>query len=319
MLISFVIPVYNVEKYLSDCLESILNQDCRDYEILLVDDGSTDSSGNICEEYAGKYSNISVIHQKNGGLSEARNTGIKNAKGKYILFVDSDDYIGKGSLKEIVSYCDELGKDIDVMFLEAYKVFPDYTVEPLGDGYVECKINGKSKQEVMQHLCSLPKYPGSACTKLVRRDLIIQNSIYFESGLLSEDLDWTIRLLKSAKKFGYCPVKYYFYRQCRFGSITNSVSKKNVSDLLYILEKWSDKNQTRPYQNEINAFMAYEYMVTLYNYGALKKESKKELEDRIKRIRWIIYKGKTRKTKIIAFLIRLLGVNMTAYLLQYLH
>ena len=95
MLISIIVPVYNVENYLKECIDSILRQEFRDYEIILVDDGSKDDSGKICDEYGKKYSFISVIHKKNGGLSDARNFGLKIAKGEYILFIDSDDYIAK--------------------------------------------------------------------------------------------------------------------------------------------------------------------------------------------------------------------------------
>ena len=91
--ISVIIPVYNVEKYLSKCIESVLEQDFSDYEIILIDDGSTDTSGKLCDEYAENYSAIKVIHQQNKGLGGARNTGIEAAEGQYLLFVDSDDYI----------------------------------------------------------------------------------------------------------------------------------------------------------------------------------------------------------------------------------
>ena len=92
-LFSIIIPIYNVEKYLVQCIESVLNQDYDDYELILVDDGSPDNCGEICDSYLNKNSNIRVIHKKNGGISDARNTGLKEAKGDYVIFIDSDDYI----------------------------------------------------------------------------------------------------------------------------------------------------------------------------------------------------------------------------------
>ena len=171
MLISFVIPVYNVEKYLNECVDSVITQNFRDLEIILVDDGSPDGSGQICDQYAEKYGFVTVIHKTNGGLSDARNAGINAASGDYILFLDSDDYIANGSIAAIADYI--LKFSPDVVFLNAKKVFPDGRIVPIGDDYNAEKINGKDKKTVMKHLASLPKYPGSACTKAIRRQLIM--------------------------------------------------------------------------------------------------------------------------------------------------
>lgn len=119
MLISFIVPVYNVEKYLDTCITSIVDQKYKDYEIILVDDGSTDSSPKICDRYEHQHSFIKTIHKENGGLSDARNYGIKAAKGEYILFVDSDDYIAPDAVENIVNTLKSEKNDIDVMFLEA--------------------------------------------------------------------------------------------------------------------------------------------------------------------------------------------------------
>ena len=123
MRFSIIVPVYNVEKYLSKCIQSLIDQDYNDYEILLIDDGSTDKSGIICEQYAKKYENIYVFHKKNGGLSDARNYGLQKALGDYILFVDSDDWIKKDILKEFSDII-ENNKAVDVIetrFIEVYK------------------------------------------------------------------------------------------------------------------------------------------------------------------------------------------------------
>ena len=103
-LISVVVPVYNVKQYLDDCMHSIVNQTYENIEIILVDDGSTDGSGELCEEWKGKDSRIRVIHQENGGLSAARNTGIEHAKGSYIAFVDSDDWVSEEYIEKLYEY-----------------------------------------------------------------------------------------------------------------------------------------------------------------------------------------------------------------------
>jgi glycosyltransferase involved in cell wall biosynthesis len=226
-LISIIIPVYNTSMYLKQCVDSVINQDFAQYEIILVDDGSTDSSGTICDEYSLNHDFIKVIHKENGGLSDARNTGLANALGEHILFIDSDDYISENSLSSLYDTMNE-ESDVDVIFLDAVKAFSDGTALPLGDNYIKDKILYKTHKEVLDHLASLPKFPGSACTKLIRRKLIAENNLYFVKNQLNEDIDWTIRLFLAAETFNYCPGYCYFYRQKRQGSITNKSSLKSL-------------------------------------------------------------------------------------------
>ncbi len=315
MLISLVIPVYNVEKYIRECVDSIVSQDFSDYEIILVDDGSLDTSGEICDEYAEKYNFISVIHKINGGLSDARNTGINAACGDYILFVDSDDYIAEGALKKISESVKNNNNVVDVVFLEAFKVFPDGDVVSLGDGYNGKFINGQPKKIVMEHIAALPKYPGSACTKLIRRTLITDNDMYFGQGLLSEDIDWTLSLLMKSEVFSYCDAPYYYYRQDRTGSITSSVGVKHINDLIYIINKWSSRNTNDLYHMELNAFMAYQYIVLLYNFENLTKEDKKVVRGDVKSLAWVLKYGRTKKTKLVYLCYKILGMSVTGKLL----
>lgn len=234
-LISVIIPVYNVEKYLNQCINSVLNQGVKDIEIILINDGSTDNSGKICDEYAIKDNRIKVIHKENGGLSDARNSGINLAKGKYLLFLDSDDYWMEDSLFKIY---DIAKKDTDIVFLTAAKFFDKSNI--IEDTF-ECldkdKIKNKTKEQVFNYLAQTDKFPVSACTKLIKRDLIVENQLFFEKGLLSEDIDWSTRLLLKANTFDVCDVDFYVYRKQRDESITDSIKLKNVKDLLYIIKK----------------------------------------------------------------------------------
>jgi len=314
MLISFIIPVYNVEKYLNECVESVISQKFSDYEIILVDDGSTDSSGQICDEYAEKYDFVSAVHKTNGGLSDARNAGLKTARGNYVLFLDSDDYIAENSLVAIADCISAYSPD--VVFLNANKFFPDGRIIPLGDGYKAEKINGQDKKTVMMHLASLPKYPGSACTKAIRRQTILDNSLFFEKGLLSEDIDWTMRLFTVAESFSFCDTDYYYYRQRRVGSITNTKTIKNVQCLIYIIKKWSSKDLSVPYQKEINSFVAYEYMVALLCYINLPKEDRKLLFKDFKEYKWVLKFGNTKKLKLVRLFCMFFGIGLTAKLLK---
>lgn len=316
MLISIIVPVYNVQKYIDECINSILGQECKDYELILVDDGSTDDSGKICDYYAKNNEKISVLHKENGGLSDARNAGIQVAKGDYILFVDSDDYIGKGSLMEINRCLIEQKQMIDVVFLEAIKFYPDGTEMSMGDGYIVDNINGQPKEKVMQHLAELPKFPGSACTKLVRREMIMNSKLFFEKGLLSEDIEWTIRLLKEADTFAYCSVPYYYYRQKRAGSITNTSSKINLVHLLSTIKKFASKNMGIPYQKEINSFCAYEYIVVLVNYAALKAKDKSILYKEVNELKWILKYSIPLSGQKLYVILQIIGVRGTSIMLK---
>ena len=311
---SFILPIYNVEGYLEECIKSILAQDFTEYEIILVDDGSTDSSGSLCDEYAEKYENIRVIHQVNGGLSEARNTGIRNATGEYILFVDSDDYIASGAVSKINQVIEQNDKP-DVVFLEAVKVYPDEKTEPMGDGYIAEKICKKNRDEVLRFITTMPKFPGSAWSKAVKRSLF-DEFLYFTKGLISEDIDWSYRLFGKAERFAYLPEKYYYYRQARPGSITSSVSAKKIESLFWIVERWMMKKPTDTYREYVNSYVAYQYMILLMNLALMDKDEAHPYWERAKALKWILKYGKSRKLKLVRFVSGIIGIKLTARLLK---
>lgn len=312
---SIVIPVYNVEKYLDQCVQSVLKQEFTDYEVILVDDGSTDSSGSMCDQFAEKHINIMVIHKVNGGASDARNTGIRAAKGEYVLFLDSDDYIAEGSLSCIARRI-EKSKKPDVVFLEATKFFPDGSILPLNDGICFEAVDGKTHREVLQHVASRPKYPGSACTKATKRSVILDNNIFFEKGIISEDIDWTVNLLTKAESYSCEKSPFYFYRQGRIGSVTNTTTLEKNLDILHIIQKWASQDKSRVYYREINSCMAYEYCVLMINYAGLPTGDQKKIENEIKKEKWVLRYGQSRKVRAIWIATMLLGVKMTAKLVK---
>lgn len=317
-LISIIIPVYNTSMYLKQCVDSVINQDFAQYEIILVDDGSTDSSGTICDEYSLNHDFIKVIHKENGGLSDARNTGLANALGEHILFIDSDDYISENSLSSLYDTMNE-ESDVDVIFLDAVKAFSDGTALPLGDNYIKDKILYKTHKEVLDHLASLPKFPGSACTKLIRRKLIAENNLYFVKNQLNEDIDWTIRLFLAAETFNYCPGYCYFYRQKRQGSITNKSSSKSLESLLGIIKKWSvgiHEHSTNDFTKYINSFLAYEYIMAFPMYHDLKKEAGQRYKHEIESYSWLLNTSKNKKVRVVKILYRILGLDASSAILS---
>lgn len=315
--VSLILPVYNVEKYLRQCIDSIISQSYENKEIILVDDGSKDNSPKICDEYSEKFDYIKVIHKENGGLSSARNEGIKYATGDYIIFVDSDDFIENNSLVRIMENINK--NPVDVAFLEAQKVFTDGKTQPLGDGFLREFVKGKSKEEVLKYLATLPKYPAAAWSKIIKKDLFYSGrDMFFKEGLVSEDLDWCFNLILNAKTFDCYNFTYYNYRQGRKDSITNTIKLKNLADLMYTFNKW--QNEAEKLNDTEKKFvlyeLAYEYPIILSVYAKVKDKDKKKYYKDLKNGVKFLKLRKEKKYKLIELFITLFGIKFTGKLLN---
>lgn len=312
---SVIVPIYNLENYLTECIESILKQRFSDYELILINDGSTDKSSEICNYYSSKYSHIKTINKKNTGVSDTRNIGINFAKGEYVIFVDGDDYINSNSLEKIYNNIKENG-DADIIFLEGVKFYNNGKKVLINDGYDIRKINFKEKYEVLNHISILNKFPASPCTKAVKRNFLIDKGIYFQKGLQFEDIDWSLELYIEAEKYLYCSHIHYFYRQNRSGSETDSFSEKRFLDLLYIFNKWVIKGEYNKLKKEskklIYSTLAYEYIFLLWGYSLLPSHKKKIYKSNVKNFRWILNFRNDVRTNIIKFVCNIVGINMTA-------
>ena len=245
MLLSIIVPVYNVEKYLRKCVDSLLAQDLspEEYEIILVDDGSTDQSGSICDKYAACHSNVKVIHQQNGGLSAARNTGIEAAQGQYVQFVDSDDYLEPKVLKVLMEIVEQ--EDLDVLRFNYRNVNERYDViEPNKDP----KRFVNYSDEVCDGLTFLNERLGPACYAcqfMIRRELL--DDCQFKEGIYFEDTEWTPRMLLKSKRAASTDMMVYNYL-VREGSITQSVDEKKkrkvLDDKLLLIDALKEQMQT---------------------------------------------------------------------------
>lgn len=226
--ISVIVPVYKVEDYLQQCVNSIINQTYQNTEIILVDDGSPDTCPMICDSLAAKDSRVKVIHKTNGGLSDARNKGVEIATGDYGIFIDSDDYWQeKDVLEKLVSRLMETNADVlcfpriiyDESSGEKYqKFFVPYSMP----------VELTSKEEQLDFLISRGLYISSAWSKIVKMILLKDN--FFKKGQLSEDIEWSARLICKSRRLDYINYCFYCYRQ-REGSITHSITEKNCRDL----------------------------------------------------------------------------------------
>lgn len=285
-LLSIIVPVYNVSKYLAKCLDSLICQDLKpeEYEIIVVNDGSTDNSEEISRQYEEKYSNIKVVRQENQGLSAARNSGIAIAQGQYIQFVDSDDYLEPNVLKTLVEKMES--DNLDVLRFNYQNVNETYEVyEP----YKEHKPYVDYRDEVCDGLTFLTERLGYACYAvqfLIKSELLRKEGNTFKSGIYFEDTEWTPRILMQAKKVTSTDLMVYNYL-LRQGSITNSVSiekkRKVLEDKMQLVsslkQQMLDKADKRWYEGMISATVISIMGCIVADFYKEKDKYLKELND----------------------------------------
>lgn len=224
--ISVIVPVYNVEKWLHRCIDSILAQTFTDFELLLIDDGSTDASGAICDEYAARDSRIRVFHKPNGGVSSARNLGILESKGFFLINVDSDDYIDNNMLSEMLYAV----KDNDILIA-------DYYVEEINAEYIVSQYNTTTDNKQIVRKILNHELIGSLCNKLTKRSLYTPFLLEQIKGIdYCEDFLLIVQMLNAGAKVAFVPKAYYHYVQTS-DSLTHQVSSKTAISIFKMLSK----------------------------------------------------------------------------------
>lgn len=230
-MISVLVPVYNVEKYLRRCLDSILTQTYTDYEIVLVDDGSTDQSGAICDQYALEHSCIRVIHQKNAGLAEVRNVSMAHAKGEYIAFVDSDDAIEKTYLECLMNDLTDSGADVSICSWS--EVSDDGNRRELSWDHKEDGFQVWTTEQAAKALLYQKGIDNNTWGKLYTRGVL--EGIVFPKGRLYEDIAVTYQVFMKAKRVCYRPEPLYLYTTNTTGISQSAFSPKRM-DLIDMAE-----------------------------------------------------------------------------------
>lgn len=235
--ISIIVPVYNVEHELLRCVDSILNQSYTNIEVILVDDGSTDRCPSICDAFVMKDRRVRVIHKPNGGLSSARNAGLREASGEWILYVDSDDYILNDSCERLIAVGAKY--DCDIVSADAIREFNggrEYMVHgSLADG--KCY---PSRDFIIKTVKPCEWY-APAWLNLYKRSFLIENNLFFVEGLLHEDMEMQPRVFLAAKTVAYCAYPFYRYVD-RASSIMNaSKVDERVTAMEWIYSNWKSK------------------------------------------------------------------------------
>lgn len=238
-MISVVIPVYNVEKYLAECVDSVLQQTYSDYEIILVDDGSTDSGGAMCDAYAARNSRIQVIHQRNGGLSAARNTGLNAARGEYIYFLDSDDYIEDCALAHLIELAE--WENADVVFFDGYVFFDECEEDNSTSRYIRKETyQPETGREMLLNLLINDEYRTAVPLMLFRRSYLLNNGICFEEGIIHEDELFTFLVYNADGKVAHCHEQLYARRVRPASIMTASGALRRYDSMLRIYFVLSD-------------------------------------------------------------------------------
>lgn len=285
--ISVIVPVYNVEKVLHYCVESILNQKFSDFELILVDDGSPDNSGRICDEYVKKDTRVKVIHKNNGGVSSARNAGIEAALGEYLCFVDSDDYLESNYLKELIETKKKY-PDFDNTWCY-FRIGNKYDFVDENENEELPKVEYYSVREIMT-LHEKWLDAGPVC-KLYSREVIINNNLKFDKNLsLGEDLTFNFNYLDCTNG-NILVINRFLYNYVQLSD--DSLSKKYYPDMFdiykklnqmmwYYINKWNcDEEQIKKYYNA--CFYKYEVVLknTFSEYNTQNKKSKYKLNNSI--------------------------------------
>lgn len=312
MKFSVVIPVYKVEEYLDQCVQSVLQQTYSNLEIILVDDGSPDRCGAMCDHWAEKDDRIRVVHQENGGLSAARNTGIRNATGDYILFLDSDDWWETDTVLDTIAKQLEQ-TPVDVLSFNYRKSF-DGVLQP---AYFDETLLSSQHPESVTQIIQNDRWINGACNKALSRKLLTENQLYFRLGITSEDIDWTLRVALKAETFAFCKVCVFVYRQ-HSASISHTVAPRNVQMLCdnvhTCVQLLGTTDETRA--DALKPYVAYQYGTLIYNVANLSKSDRKPLMKDIKQMKYLLACSGNPKVRLIYNCSRFLGLNATMALLR---
>ena len=320
MLVSVIVPVYNVEKFIHQCIDSILCQTYKAFEVVLVDDGSLDSSGIICDEYAKKDCRVSVIHKENGGLSDARNVGLECAKGEYVIFVDSDDFwIDNCQLELLIAEIEETPSCDFIGFNCCYYNSSTGEFSPWFS-YSDEIMKMTERDVLITNLVCTGVFPMSACLKIINRSFLLNNNIRFIKGIVCEDIPWFIELLHYSHKFRVVNQYMYAYRQGVQGSITRNFSEKSFNDLFSILKEQTNFIQLSDFslfaKSALLSFMAYEFCILLGYIGTFDNNFQRQKSQELLSYKWLLKYTENPKVKKVSFCKSLLGIYVTEILLR---
>ena len=268
MLLSIIVPIYNVGGYIENCIDSLINFAPKDCEILLVDDGSTDNSGKICDEKMLIDTRIKVFHKKNGGLADARNYGINNACGDFLCFVDGDDYVNEN----FTNIFNVIDKSCQMCI---FGMNSHYINKKVSITHKDRFFLGKNLFKAL----SICTRENSACMKIVSRKFVTENNIFFNSGF-AEDFNWTGRCFLKIQSVQKCSLIYYEYIAERQGSIMNVYKKQRFFDIITqaqgIYEEIAKSGCNKKMKKRVQQYIGFNIMSNFRHIKNLNKNDQEE-------------------------------------------
>lgn len=306
---SFIIPVYNVQKYLNQCVESVLSQTYQNFEIILVDDGSTDGSGKMCDDFSHTVKCISVIHQKNSGASVARNNGINHAKGQYIIFLDSDDY---WRLNDGLEKIDLLMKnDTDIVYF-ASQTYYEKTNTFIDDRYdYPDEMNHLSPMETIEYMVTHDRLNLHTAKRVYRKDFLVKNNLFFKPNTRTEDVEVGFRIINCLPRYQFLNEKLYVYR-CREGSVTQTIGYYHLKEFADIISEYADFTYTNARVKELMlSYTAYQYAIFMARISSSKGNESKQLRKTMKKYTYLFQYRDYPRTKTIGRFYNVFGYKLT--------
>ena len=324
MKFSIVVPVYKTEMYLRQCVDSILAQDFKDFELVLVDNESPDACPEICESYAKMDNRVRVIHKPHGKAASARNVGMKSAQGEYLCFLDSDDFWADGHvLSKIHAKLEKNPVDILELYYQFYYQSTGKYFTPTSfdfSGFDEMKNEDK-----INFLIKNDRLNPSAWGMCISRNYVEKYQGYFDEDLIIEDIEWCIRLFKENPQIDVLPEAVYVYRKDREGSITSKTSFEKTSDHCYVIE--NAPNILNDVQNPVHTvlmnYIVYQALIasalTYRKTATLTKEQKEEIRRRLREFckKYMNTYHSHPKTKRAYMIYKTLGYNVMARVLGF--
>ena len=320
MKVSFILPIYKVEAYLRECVNSITSQTYENLEIILVDDGSPDGCPALCDQLVTEDNRIKVLHKPNGGLSDARNAGLKIATGEYIVFMDSDDlWLGEESLNIMVSIIKQY-PECNFYGFNCQYYYPDSNTYTKWVRYADEIMSPISGSSAMVSLVKSGTFPMSACLKIIDRLWLMENKITFKVGQIAEDIPWFINLLDKSAKCMFVNNYIYAYRQNIADSISASGGERAFNSVLDIVKNelaLIDKRSfTADAIDALRSFLAYEVSILIATVCRLPKEKHDDARDEIKQLCWLLKYTQNPKVRMVNRVYNLFGYTTTELVLR---
>lgn len=312
MLFSIIVPVYNVEKYVAECIESVIAQTYPDWELILVDDGSTDGSHEICQKYAHQNEKIRLYSKENGGLADSRNYGVQKVSGQYMLFLDSDDFIEEKTLENLYKECMKWNYPDVIMSEGMHEV---NGTQMRGYKHWNCsEFQGLTGRETL--LKTMKVAPNwSACGKCYRVEFWQAHGFSFAKNRLAEDFELVDKVVLEAQCVSMIPT-FYYYRIFRNNSITTKPNKILKEDIIKNFDSWEDYFvQTKVDQELMDAFR--KVFVKLYCHDVLgsaylfKGKEKKDYLKKAKKYSFYLDYAQGKEEKVTALAVRSIGISLT--------